>query len=548
MALRLSTRVLHRIPKQALSTSSSIVAQSTPRVFGSITPSSHLTTRVTPFNQQCSFNSTLSTTDKVTAPPMVYIKGEEMTHYAMNLIIDKWVLPYFETSEWDQYDLSCKARDESNDQVLHDAVDAGKKVGAIFKEPTITPSKVQVKEMGLTKAFGSPNGAMRRGWNGITISRDTIHIDGIELGYKNPVLFERHAVGGEYGAGWNKVGKGTLLTTYIPEDGDAPFVVDKRDLTDDHNVCVVYHNPYDNVIDLAHYFFKRCLEAEVTPYIVTKKTVFKWQEGFWNTMKQVFDSEYKEDFEKKGLLERSGGDLQHLISDAATMQLIRWTDGGFGMAAHNYDGDMLTDQIAQVHRSPGFITSNLIGKDDDGRIIKEYEASHGTVTDLWLMHLEGKETSLNPLGMVEALIGAMNHAAKLQYEADPSKKQTYDKVMNYTETLRLAMHNTFRYGQGTRDMTGPTGNTTEQFVDKVAWRLGRYLDDQHEKEQPPTLEEPDRTFQRNFDNVDVTALHELFNRYDKEGAGKLDFQQFAKMLVKMGVAPSKTKTEKEPDV
>lgn len=33
-----------------------------------------------------------------------------------------------------------------------------------------------------------------------------------------------------------------------------------------------------------------------------------------------------------GLLERSGGKLQHLISDAATMQIIRWTDGGFGMA------------------------------------------------------------------------------------------------------------------------------------------------------------------------------------------------------------------------
>ena len=38
---------------------------------------------------------------------------------------------------------------------------------------------------------------MRRGWNGITISRDTIHIEGMELGYKRPVLFERHAVGGE---------------------------------------------------------------------------------------------------------------------------------------------------------------------------------------------------------------------------------------------------------------------------------------------------------------------------------------------------------------
>ena len=57
-------------------------------------------------------------------------------------------------------------------------------------------------------------------------------------------------------------------------------------------------------------------------------------------MKKIFDADYKEQFLAKGLLERSGGDLQHLISDAATMQLIRWTDGGFGMAAHNYDGDM----------------------------------------------------------------------------------------------------------------------------------------------------------------------------------------------------------------
>jgi isocitrate dehydrogenase len=231
--------------------------------------------------------------DNIPAPPMVYIAGEEMTHYASQLIVEQWIKPYFDTSKWEVYDLSCKSRDETNDKVLHDAVEAGKRIGAIFKEPTITPSAVQVKEMGLSKAFGSPNGAMRRGWNGITISRDTIHIKGIELGYKNPVLFERHAVGGEYGAGWNQVGKGTLLTTYLPQDNSPPFVVDKRDLTDDHNVVVVYHNPYDNVKELAHLFFQRCLNAKVTPYIVTKKTVFKWQEGFWATMKEVFDAEYK---------------------------------------------------------------------------------------------------------------------------------------------------------------------------------------------------------------------------------------------------------------
>jgi isocitrate dehydrogenase len=488
--------------------------------------------------------------ENIPAPPMVYISGEEMTHYASNLIVDQWIKPYFDISAWETFDLSCKSRDETDDKVLHDAVAAGKRIGAIFKEPTITPSAVQVEEMGLSKAFGSPNGAMRKGWNGITISRDTIHIKGIELGYKNQVLFERHAVGGEYGAGWNQVGEGTLLTTYLPSDGAPPFVVDKRDLSDENNVVVVYHNPYDNVKELAHLFFKRCLEHKVTPYVVTKKTVFKWQEGFWATMKEIFDKDYKDDFLKEGLLERSGDELVHLISDAATMQLIRWTDGGFGMAAHNYDGDMLTDQIAQVHRSPGFITSNLVGVNDDGSLIKEFEASHGTVSDLWHDHLAGKETSLNPLGLVEAMIGAMQHAAMLDTENNPddeSKLVTKMKIMNFTETLREAMHNTFRYGQGTRDMSGPSGFTTEDFVAKVAWRLQRYLAMQDEEAPPPQLVEPTRKFQRNL-NVDTEAVNKMFQKFDKDGDGMIDYTEFEAMMIKLNLAPKKKSEddEKEP--
>jgi len=495
--------------------------------------------------QRTAFSSTSNGGEnKIVAPPMVYIAGEEMTHYAMTLVVEQWVKPYFNTEKWEYFDLSCKARDESDDRVLEEAVKAGKRIAAIFKEPTITPSAQQVEKMGLSKAFGSPNGAMRKGWNGMTISRDTIHIDGIELGYKNRVLFERHAVGGEYGAGWKEVGKGTLLTTYVPDDGSDPFIVDKRVLTDDKNVAVVYHNPYDNIEGLAHYFFERCLEAKVTPYVVTKKTVFKWQEGFWATMKAIFDKDYKWKFAQAGLLKRSGGDLQHLISDAATMQLIRWTEGGFGMAAHNYDGDMLTDQIAQVHRSPGFITSNLIGKDDEGRIIKEYEASHGTVTDLWDAHLDGKPTSLNPLGLVEALIGAMNHAAIVQLEKDASTKAEHDKVMNFTTTLRLALHNTFRYGQGTQDMVGPAGYTTEAFIEKVGWRLGRYLTDQVEQMPPPELDEP----RRSYDNIDMQSMQQLFDKYDSEGTGTVKLKDFTKMLIKMGVAPKTETYDKKPDV
>mmetsp|Transcript_16648 Transcript_16648/g.37423 ORF Transcript_16648/g.37423 Transcript_16648/m.37423 type:complete len:574 (-) Transcript_16648:173-1894(-) len=505
------------------------------------------------YSPEIPVGSTLTPGEKVKAPSMVYIAGEEMTHYASQLCLKHWIEPYFDTSTWEYFDLSCKNRDATDDKVLADAVEAGKRIGAIFKEPTITPTAVQVEEMGLSKSFGSPNGAMRRGWNGVTISRDTIHIEGVKLGFKKPVIFERHAVGGEYGAGFSEMGKGTLVTTFHPDDGGDPSIVDSRKLDNDHNVAVVYHNPYDNVEDLAHIFFERCLEAKVVPYVVTKKTVFKWQEGFWTTMQSVFNEHYKENFLEAGLLEKTGGELQHLISDAATMQIIRWTDGGFGMAAHNYDGDMLTDEIAQVHRSPGFITSNLVGRREDGKLIKEFEASHGTVTDLWHDHLAGRETSFNPLGLAEAMIGAMQHSAVLQrdlHPGDEEKDLVNRKVLNFTNTLREAMHATFRYGQGTRDLCGPSGYTTEDFVSKVAWRLDRYIALQEEEPPVPEPWEPDIEWRRSND-VDMDAVKELFSKYDVDKNGSIEMNEFARMLVKLGIAPQlsdKDTKEKVADV
>jgi isocitrate dehydrogenase len=464
---------------------------------------------------------------------MVFISGEEMTHYAMNIIREKWVDPFLDTSKWEYFDLSCKSRDETNDQVLKDAVAAGARVGAIFKEPTITPTAEQRASMGLKNVLGSPNGAMRKGWNGCTISRDTIHIEGIELGFKRPVFFERHAVGGEYGAGYKTVGKGVLKTIFYPEaDVTKEMIVDTRSLVDAENAVVTYHNPLDNVEDLAHHFFSRCLEADIVPYVVTKKTVFKWQEGFWVIMKKVFDEHYKEKYLAKGLLDKCGGDLQHLISDAATMQIIRWTGGGFGMAAHNYDGDMLTDEVAQVHRSPGFITSNLIGKRSDGAIIKEFEASHGTVADLYHMMLAGKETSFNPLGMVEALIGAVQHSATLE----TSNKDAIDK---YCVTLRKAMHKTFVDGYGTRDMCGPSGLTTEQFVDKV---LEIFTAMYEGKDLPATSGAAVVATE-----VDTDKVKTLFDKYDLNSDGAINFDEFQNALVKLGVAPMKVMESKSKE-
>lgn len=108
-----------------------------------------------------------------------------------------------------------------------------------------------------------------------------------------------------------------------------------RTLTDKNNMAVVYHNPLDNVELMADIFFERCLLNKVTPFVVTKKTVFKWQEEFWNIMKNNFDKKWKSKFNDENLLEMTGGKLQHMISDNATMQILRWNKGGFGLAMHN---------------------------------------------------------------------------------------------------------------------------------------------------------------------------------------------------------------------
>ena len=224
------------------------------------------------------------------------------------------------------------------------------------------------------------------------------------------------------------------------------------------------------------------------------------------------------------------GVLHHLISDNATMQIIRWTKGGFGMCAHNYDGDMLTDEIAQVHRSPGFITSNLVGKAESGKTIKEFEARHGTVTDLWEAHLRGEETSMNPLGMVEALLSALSHSAAL------TGGPVVEDMEHFIGMLRKAMHNTFRYGQGTRDIAGPSGITTEEFIDKVAWRLGRYVAAEEEEVEPEEMVIPESRH-HGVEPVDNSALQLLFDQYDKTGTGTIGVEELEKILTKFNVAP-----------
>ena len=84
-------------------------------------------------------------------------------------------------------------------------------------------------------------------------------------------------------------------------------------------------------------------------------------------------------------------------------------------------------------------------------------------------------------------------------------------------------------------------------------RLDRYLMKQEKEmdDQLPSLSEPSRDFRSNH-TVDPLAIKAMFQEYDLDGSGSIDFDEFQSMLVKLGVAPMKDvmhkEKGKEPDV
>jgi isocitrate dehydrogenase len=221
------------------------------------------------------------------------------------------------------------------------------------------------------------------------------------------------------------------------------------------------------------------------------------------------------------------------------------------MCSHNYDGDVLTDEIAQVHRSPGFLTSVLNGVNDDGSIIKEFEASHGTVTDMWKAHLRGEDTSLNPLSMMEALIGAMKHSAelmRLHNKSTGADVVTAKELTLFANRLQSAIHaQMVTPGKGTRDLCGPEGLTTVEFVKAVRQRLDGTV--HHAVVQPAAAASPvvkmtpkaQPTRQSlepvNATTVDLAKMRALFDDIDSNKNGTITFEEFQVGLKFLGVVP-----------
>lgn len=400
------------------------------------------------------------------APPFLYIEGEHESRHAMRLFLECVVEPHIDLSRMQRVDLAVSARCAQEDAPLREAIRQGKAVRAVFKEPTVTPTAEELAAAGASRVLESPNAALRKGWRGVVISRDTIHAGrAASAGYRRPVLIDRHAVGGEYGAQHGLVGPGRVRTTFTGADGAVRTIAD-LELSEHASFVVTHATALDEVPALGRHFFSRALRAAVTPYVVTKRTVFRSQEAFWGALRELFDAEFRDAFAQRGLLARTGGALGHLLSDAAAMALVRWTDGGFALVALNYDGDVLTDLLGAVHGSPALVTSCLLG-DVRGELradsaggsgtapalgewreaappIRLYEACHGTAADQWAARARGDATSFDPVGLIHGFLSALAYACDVECaRAQPrTSERDLQRIRAFAAAVRAALGGT----------------------------------------------------------------------------------------------------------
>merc|ERR1711941_142337 len=113
---------------------------------------------------------------------------------------------------------------------------------------------------------------------------------------------------------------------------------------------------------------------------------------------------------------------------------------------------------------------------------------------------------MNPLGMVVALLDAMDHAATL----DTSNQAA---VKKWTASTREAMYKAFREGNGTRDMVGPSGKTTEGFVAAVKDNLDVFMKAPGLPQPYVEAEQVKATKPEPTGEADVEKMREIFSHY-----------------------------------
>jgi isocitrate dehydrogenase len=394
---------------------------------------------------------------------VVELDGDEMTRIIWEFIKDQLIIPYLDIN-LDYYDLSITHRDATDDQVTIDAANAIKRHGVGVKCATITPDEARVAEFGLKKMWRSPNGTIRNILGGVIFREPIImrNVPRLVPGWLKPIIVGRHAFGDQYRATDTVIpGPGRLTLTYTPDDGSEPMELEVYHF-EGGGVALAMYNLDDSIRDFARASMRYGLARHYPVYLSTKNTILKAYDGrFKDLFAEVFESEFKADFEAAGLT------YEHRLIDDMVAASLKW-GGGYVWACKNYDGDVQSDTVAQGFGSLGLMTSVLMTP--DGRTV-EAEAAHGTVTRHYRQHQAGQPTSTNPIASIFAWTRGLAHRGSL--DSTP-------EVTGFAETLERICIETVESGQMTKDLAllvGPDTPwlTTEDFLATIDANLRRAI-------------------------------------------------------------------------
>ena len=387
--------------------------------------------------------------------PIVELDGDEMTRIIWEFIKNKLILPYLDLGI-EYYDLGMKSRDNTDDKITIDSANAIKKIGVGIKCATITPDEARVEEFDLKKMWRSPNGTIRNIIGG-TVFREPIickNIPKLVPSWTDPVIIGRHAFGDQYRATDFKVpGKGKMEVKWTSEDGKDEIKYEVFNFTGP-GVALSMYNLDKSIQDFARSCFSYGLIKKWPVYMSTKNTILKQYDGrFKDIFQEVFESEYKGEFEKHNLT------YEHRLIDDMVACAMKWS-GKYIWACKNYDGDVQSDTMAQGYGSLGLMTSTLLTP--DGKVM-EAEAAHGTVTRHYRMHQQGKETSTNPIASIFAWTRGLAHRGKLD---------SNNELINFAQTIEKVCIECVENGAMTKDLAiliGPSSKylTTNQFLDEI---------------------------------------------------------------------------------
>ena len=393
--------------------------------------------------------------------PLVEMDGDEMTRILWKMIKDELIIPFVDLKT-EYYDLGLVHRDETGDQVTIDSANATKKYGVTVKCATITPNAKRMTEYNLHQMWKSPNGTIRSMLDG-TVFRTPITIPSISPAvkfWKKPITIARHAYGDVYKS----------VDIRVEEPGVAKLIFEgesgKREEQIVHTfkgpgVLQGMHNTDASIRSFAHACFKYALDLKQSIWFATKDTIAKKYDGrFREIFEEVF-AEYKDAFEAAGI------EYFYTLIDDAVARVMR-SEGGFIWACKNYDGDVMSDMVSTAFGSLAMMTSVLVSP--DGKY--EYEAAHGTVTRHYYKHLQGEETSTNPIATIFAWSGAFRKRGEMD---------NIPELVNYADQLEAACFDTLNAGIVTKDLANLMEGVTPQvknsadFIAAIRERLEKRL-------------------------------------------------------------------------